>query len=303
MALPVMTDLALIKGEGLQTRVTLDEQTILDYAEIYREDEFKMPPVEVTRVSATDELLLTDGFHRVEAARRAGRTRIRCNVTAGTPVQALAAALRANAAHGLRRTNADKRKALEMAWENRMELFGGEPSHDALAEACGVSRNTARRFREDDAGVPNGHPCQRVGTDGKRYSAPAESAPCGLLLDKVGQEVPPRLVPTFRSKAALQALNKLARFLGELESVREDPERGGEMAWMDARQIADIGSWLRNLRLQRPYAVCPSCGGEGCRDCSGYGFLPKRKFETLSTSTSTNTEKKNITDSTEKEEK
>ena len=36
---PMFTDLDQIHGENLQTRVALDEQTVLDYAELYREDE------------------------------------------------------------------------------------------------------------------------------------------------------------------------------------------------------------------------------------------------------------------------
>lgn len=49
-----------------------------------------------------------------------------------------------------RRTNADKREALEKAWENRHAIWpredGADPSAEILADACGVSRRTVVRF-------------------------------------------------------------------------------------------------------------------------------------------------------------
>lgn len=281
MALPIFVSLDELKGSDLQTRVALDEETLQEYAEIYREDEFKLPPVDAVQVGVSDELLLTDGFHRLGAARRAGRTRIRCQLTGGTPTDALKAALKANAAHGLRRTNADKRKALTMAWDHRKELFGGDPSHEMLAEACGVSKSTARRFREELPGVLNEHTCARIGADGKHYTRDA-AKPSGVLTDHVGQEVPPRLAATFRSKSALQAINKLTKALRALELVREDSENG-ETAYMRQSDFAALEQAIACLRHARPYAVCPACGGEGCRECNGYGFLPKAKYETIST--------------------
>jgi ParB-like chromosome segregation protein Spo0J len=55
---------------------------------------------------------LADGFHRCAAAAEAGLTEINAEVRDGTRRDALLEAIRANAAHGVRRTNEDKRKAV-----------------------------------------------------------------------------------------------------------------------------------------------------------------------------------------------
>ena len=177
---------------GLQTRVALDEETVKDYAEAMTK-RAKFPPV--TAFCDGTRIYLADGFHRVEAALRCGYSKIKADVSPGSYVEALRFALGANANHGLRRTNADKRRSLEMAWEHRMELFGGEPSNALLAEMCGVSDRTVFRFREEAAKVappPSKPPTkksaskepakpkpptQRIGKDGKTRTVPQSAPP------------------------------------------------------------------------------------------------------------------------------
>ena len=129
----------------IQTRAETDAATVEDYAEAAQRGA-KFPPVTVIADAEANTLWLADGIHRMEAARRLGKKCIRANVQGGTYADALRLALGANATHGLRRTNADKRHTLEMAWENRESLFGGDPSQNTLAEICGISRKTVERF-------------------------------------------------------------------------------------------------------------------------------------------------------------
>lgn len=130
----------IISSTELQTRSKLDESTVADYAETMQSGK-RLPPV----VVFTDgkALWLVDGFHRVEAARTIGRHSVVADVRTGTYADALKFALGANANHGLRRTNADKQKALEMAWAHRRELWpredNADPSAAVLADACGIS--------------------------------------------------------------------------------------------------------------------------------------------------------------------
>jgi len=133
-----------LNTRNLQTRAALDEDTVQDYADaMERGDRF--PAVTVFADGA--EYYLADGFHRVEALRRIGKRAVVAELREGDFKAALLYALKANSTHGLRRTNADKRHALEMAWNAREELFGGEPSINLLAETCGVSFSTVQRFR------------------------------------------------------------------------------------------------------------------------------------------------------------
>jgi ParB-like chromosome segregation protein Spo0J len=70
------------------------------------------PPVIVYHDSDEDKYWLADGFHRCAAVVDAGFSEIDVNVIEGTRRDALLYAAGANAAHGVRRTNADKRKAV-----------------------------------------------------------------------------------------------------------------------------------------------------------------------------------------------
>src|SRR5713101_5625293 len=70
------------------------------------------PPVVVYYDQEQDEYWLADGFHRCVAAVDAGLSEIEVEVREGTRRAALLHAVGANAAHGIRRKNADKRKAV-----------------------------------------------------------------------------------------------------------------------------------------------------------------------------------------------
>ena len=133
----------------LQTRLLLSAETVEDYADAMR-GKAKFPPVTVFADADSDTLWLADGFHRVAAAEATGYKMVKAEVIPGTFADALKHALGANANHGLRRSNADKQKALEMAWENRRELWPrddkADPSAAVLSEACGVSLATVNRF-------------------------------------------------------------------------------------------------------------------------------------------------------------
>ena len=74
-------------------------------------DEF--PAVVVFRETRRGTLWLADGQHRVKAARSLNRAEIEAEVRTGDRRAALLYGCGANLDHGLRRTNADKRRAVE----------------------------------------------------------------------------------------------------------------------------------------------------------------------------------------------
>ena len=94
---------------GTQARETLDMVVISEYAEALKNgDQF---PAVVVYFDGSD-YWLADGFHRVRAAERAGLVAIEADVHQGGQRDALLHAVGANDTHGLRRSNADKRKAV-----------------------------------------------------------------------------------------------------------------------------------------------------------------------------------------------
>jgi len=156
---------------GTQIRAKLSDETIEAYAEAYAR-KTEMPPV--TAFYDGEAYWLADGFHRVQAARKAGRSRLDVDVRAGTQRDAVLHACGANDSHGLRRSNADKRRAVETLL--RDEKWGRESSN-WIAKHCGVSQPFVSTVKAEVITVITS---ARVrGSDGKSYPAskPRKPAP------------------------------------------------------------------------------------------------------------------------------
>jgi len=273
-----LIELDALRTEGLQTRDGLSPAVVQDYAELMKGG-VKLPPLSVTR-TPKGELYLTDGFHRLAAMRRLKRTMADAEIAGGEFTDAVRAALKANAAHGLRRSNADKRNALRMAWEHRVELFGGEPSHEVLAEACAVSKRTAQRFRDKVAGVDNVHPCERVGKDGKTYRETPSGVdnvhPCGGV-DRFGTPIPSRLAGAFGSSRYGEVVKAARQVKAAIAAAMDE----GDCAFSKVSQSAliTLDNFIADMRGDAPYCVCPQCGGRGCRACGDVGVQTKREYD------------------------
>lgn len=132
---------------GTQPRQEISDETVLEYAEALR-DGAVFPPVVVVRDGAN--LWLVDGFHRFHAHRSCGRETIAADVREGTLRDAVLHSLSANVEHGLRRTNADKRKAVLTMLTNKLVATDdrGNPwSNSEIAKRCRVSLDLVNRMR------------------------------------------------------------------------------------------------------------------------------------------------------------
>lgn len=94
---------------GTQSREQLSDDAIAEYAAKMADGE-EFPRV-VVFYDGTDHWL-ADGFHRVKARAAAGKSEVDADVRQGTRRDAILHSVGANAAHGLRRTNEDKRRAV-----------------------------------------------------------------------------------------------------------------------------------------------------------------------------------------------
>ena len=170
MAKVLHIELVKIDTEGLQTRAALDMETVREYAEAEAERGAVFPPV-VVFLGSDGKYRLADGFHRVTMARQQGKKRVAAEVREGGFAEALTYALTANAAHGLRRTVADKRNAVMVAYKHRITLGLGEvPAANAVAQLVGVSNHFAGLQLGT---VPTWASAQeRTGRDGKTYGLP-----------------------------------------------------------------------------------------------------------------------------------
>ncbi len=289
----------------------LDEATVEEYAELMRAG-VAFPPVRVFR-SQGGTLWLAQGFHRAEAARRAGLTEIAAEVAAGERDDAAFDSACANAAHGLRRTNRDKRRAAEAA----LQLRPGWSDH-SLAAALGVSQPFVGKVRSQ---VITAFAPVRTGRDGKTYAVPGAAdddgpgEPAGRGVEATGEDSPPavrdggpapgpdRAPPAPAAAAPLDSADRLFRScLGHLKAAAADLElvlgsragaflrkatAGGELLFREAPPAVrggrlSAGRWACGylaavaaaVRKAAPDHACP-CGGAGCGYCADAGFIPK----------------------------
>lgn len=84
---------------------------------------------------------LADGFHRVQAAQQLGQTDIAADIHQGTLQDAQWHSFSANQSHGLRRSNEDKRRAVDAALKH--PFAKGKSSYE-IARHCGVSAEFVR---------------------------------------------------------------------------------------------------------------------------------------------------------------
>ena len=126
---------------GTQPRVLIDEQVVAEYAEHYGNG-VDLKPVTVFFDGAT--YWLADGFHRYWANKAINSDYIFANVHQGTQRDAILHSLGANADHGLRRTSADKRKAvLTMLNDEKWS----EWPQTQIAKACRVTPEYVSRLK------------------------------------------------------------------------------------------------------------------------------------------------------------
>ena len=131
---------------GTQPRVEMDLALIDEYAACVDQ----LPPVDV--VFDGKHYWLVDGFHRVKAHESAGRKEIHVEVRKGTRREAVLLSVGVNASHGLRRTNADIRRAVEIMLA---DSEWAQWSDRKIAEHCSVHHQTVANHRERLAAPKN----------------------------------------------------------------------------------------------------------------------------------------------------
>jgi ParB-like chromosome segregation protein Spo0J len=152
-----------IDGET-QPRNAIDNQVVADYADAIKPGA-AFPHVVVFYDGV--HYWLADGFHRWHAHRRAERDRITCEVHNGSCDDAKWFSVAANQTHGLRRTNADKEKAVKAALQHPK---GAELSDRQIAEYVGVSNTFVGKVRSQLSTVDSSS--ARTGKDGKKRKLP-----------------------------------------------------------------------------------------------------------------------------------
>lgn len=229
---PEYLDMSLIRADGgTQARVEINDATVKEYAEALREGA-KFPPVVLYYKKSEDVYWLADGFHRFHAHSSIGSADILAEVKDGTWRDAMLHAVGANAAHGLRRTNADKRRAVQMLLDDPECV---QWSDNAIAKACGVSQPFVASVRaaifkplEDGLTTPaeNAAPATRTVTrNGTTYQQKVKAKPASSPVSPKSKESP--LAAAAASAPALDA----ATDSSSTERTRH-PIAGNDIDWL-----------------------------------------------------------------------
>ena len=151
---------------GIQVRESLDQALVSDYAAAMAAGTV-FPPLIAFRDEA-GSLTLTDGFHRLEAARQAALSEIAVEIRQGDRRSALLHALGANSAHGQRLNHQDLRNAVKILlrdpewkkWSSRQ-----------IGKACGASHTFVDRLRAPKPHEPRirGKRTRKVRRGGTEY--------------------------------------------------------------------------------------------------------------------------------------
>ena len=296
---------------SLQTRCGTDLETIQNYAEAMA-DGAQFPDVTVFTDGAHN--WLADGFHRVEAARRIGRTTIAADVRKGTEDDAVVFGGTANNKQGKRPTRADVQHFLTMVWERKEAVFGGIPTGGNLAEKCGVSKRTGEAFvkarlaempteqfqsRAQVAHVDRPHspaqlaqvkmpvrPTRLIGADGKTYpirpvrptlpTRPPKPAHV-VPLDRYGVEIPVDIQPAFEGSPLADILSCVSKARVALRRGLED----GLPAFAAVRQdaLVQLNNAYSFIGAAEPHCVCRMCQGNGCRACHERGWQTEDEYQ------------------------
>ena len=175
----------LVLDEEIQPRLRLDQRKIDEYAQLYVE-EMALPPIVIFQDA--DHCYVADGFHRTQAAIKAGLEQIPAEVRQGTRRDALLYASAANSTHGLPLTAEDKRRIVTRLLA---DPECGQWSDREIARHCGVSHDFVSRLRRslssDDSepsprtyttrhGTVTTMDTSRIGRSTSKPPAPAEAA-------------------------------------------------------------------------------------------------------------------------------
>lgn len=303
-----ITDITI--DSAVQPRVRMDQITIDEYSARMRDGD-TFPALIVYREEGADRYILADGFHRYYAARQAGYESVEVEERVGGQAAAVWHACSANKAHGLRRTNDDKRRATMLAAQSEASLT---MSNRAIADYVGVSEGLVRSVR-DSLGES---PTEVVGRDGvvrnverQRASvihstdtssdevAPDPTPEPGPVFDRYGTVIPEQIQPTWErairevrehKQALVSVRSRVAESFDESGSsggvtyaTCNDPVYAG-LPYVPFK--VDINNAVRALeRACKPESVCPYCRGgrsrSNCEPCLGRGWMSSTQLTTV----------------------
>jgi hypothetical protein len=211
----------LTVDHGIQPRGAMSERLVQEFAEALQGGAV-FPAV--LAVDDGEKTWIYDGFHRLEAHRKAGKAKIQVEVRKGTRRDAIRLAAGANSTHGQRRSDQDKRTAVglilaDRAWAKNADRW--------IARVCRVSPTlvgTVRSQREE---------CRQLQQQMAEHQKARASEPQTRTVQRGGQvygmRIKPRPAAYQEVDRAMQELQARDRQLNEpaakKDRLRAETER------------------------------------------------------------------------------
>ncbi len=188
-----------------------NQETVNRYAERMAAGEV-FPPIDAFKIG--EQIIVADGYHRIEAARACGKTEIEANMREGTLKDAVWHAVGANSRHGLPMNREDTRNAITLA----LREFCCRSNRE-IARQIGCDGKTVAAVRaelEATAKIPQLG--KTIGADGKERTARRGAGSWAHL---------PFIPKAGRVANALIGLNKSTDQHVHLFMVQEDHRNAG----------------------------------------------------------------------------
>lgn len=249
---------------GTQPRAAIDFDVVEEYA-LALASGAAFPPVVVFFDGST--YWLADGFHRTHAHKVAERQSIECDVRQGTRRDAILFSVGANASHGMRRTNEDKRRAV-LALLNDPEWAGW--SDGEISRRCAVSQPFVSKLRPAPI-TPNVMSDRAERTYVNRYGSVSTMQTANIG----ARPAPDRSVFDSTGAGSRMAIERPAPVPAatRLENLGASPERARQLAHDQAHGWISSAMWEIETRI-----------GELPRDpASAARLFPNGHRHTLST--------------------
>ncbi len=250
MSVEAITLDAIRTDGGTQARGAIDAAWVDELAAVVADGAGALDPVVVFYDGAA--YWLADGFHRVAAYAKAGRAIIRAEVNQGTRRDAVLYACGANAKHGLRRTNADKRRAVETLLRDDEWT---QWSDREIARRCGVSNDFVSRTRPSichsmtdapEAPASTTRTVERNGVVYEQNTANIGRKPVALVADEAPAPKPaPRVEPDEDYSALDDVEPELVHVEPEPFATPMEPERAAGPLVVE-RLAADLATAIRD---------------------------------------------------------
>ncbi len=267
---------------GTQQRAEICTKTVAEYRDIIANDG-KLPPMKVRYDGVS--MWLTDGFHRYHAYSSLGVETVDIISTPGTQREAVLDSIGANAAHGLRRNNADKRAAVITMlnddewsqWSDRKIAETAMVSHTFVAN---IRRELGAPLLDGVDGVDGEDGCEQDAASGNVATDGGDEGPANE------GDVSGVVIPTPFEIAQAEA-EQIGQWHDSIKSIAKQVKDECEMGGAYTSRLAaiavttDLRNALRAFKFAMPHAACPKCEEEGCETCKQTGWVTKAELDRI----------------------